>query len=254
LSDKIQKWIILPDMQVPFEDKKSLTAVEKYMAAHKWDGWLQLGDFLDFDALSSFVKGKPGAVLANVAATFEAGRILLKRHAKIIRTNNANARMVVIQGNHDYRAVSYAEEHPGLREHLDVPKNLGFNELDVEWIKSWEDGKLFKLGHAYFTHGLYITTHHAKKMVDAFGVCVYYGHTHSIQFYAKQNKGDNKTLEGGSLGCLCAYAQKYLQGAPTAWQQAVSTLFLQPNGNYNLYTSYIFNHKFIGPDGVEYAA
>ena len=252
MTNKIGRWIILPDLQIPYEDKRSLAAVEAYMAAHRWDGWLQLGDFLDFNELSSYVKGRPGAVREDVARTFEAGRAILVRHARILRTRNVGARMVLLQGNHDYRAVAYAEENPGLREHLDVPRNLGLDDLGIEWVPSWEKGKLFKLGNAYFTHGLLTGKYAAARMVDHFGVCIYFGHTHDVSFHPKVRHGDDKTLEGGSLGCLCNYSQRYMRGAPHNWQQAVTTFFLRPNGNYNLFVARIFNHKFVGPDGVLY--
>jgi hypothetical protein len=29
-------------------------------------------------------------------------------------------------------------------------------------------------------------------------------------------------------------------------------MFVQPNGNFNLYTSKIFNHRFVAPDGALY--
>jgi len=247
-----KRWIILPDMQVPYEDKRSVAAVEKYMTAHKWDGYLNLGDFLDFNELSSHVIGKPGAVTENVADTFAEGRRILRRHATLIRQKNNHARMVLIQGNHDYRAVSYAERHPELKKLLDVPANLQLGALSIEWVPSWEKGKLFKIGRAHFLHGNYITKHHAARMVDYYGVCIYYGHTHDVNFFAKVMHGDGKTLEAGSLGCLCRYDQQYLKGRPTNWQQAVSTLFVRPGGSFNLYVSRIFNHKFVGPDGVEY--
>lgn len=239
-------------MQVPYHDARSLKAVETYMGAYRWDGYLNLGDFLDFNELSHYVKGRPGAVKEDVAQTFEAGRAILTRHARILRTKNINARMVLLQGNHDYRAVSYAEENPGLREHLDVRQNLGLDELDVEWIPSWEKGKLFKLGNAYFLHGNYINKYHAAKMVDQYGVCTYYGHTHDVMFFPKMTRGNGLTLEAGSLGCLCRYDQAYMKGKPHNWQQAVTTMFVQPNGYYNLYVSRIFNHRFVGPDGVLY--
>ena len=222
------------------------------MAAHKWSGYLNLGDFLDFNELSSYVEGKPGAVVEDVAETFEAGNQILQRHLELVRGRNPNARFVLLQGNHDYRAVSYAEKHPGLKKHLDVPRNLRLKERNVEWIESWSKGKLFKLGNAYFTHGLITGKYAASRMVDHYGVCIYFGHTHDVSFFPKVRHGDDKTLEGGSLGCLCNYDQQYLKGAPTNWAQAVTTLFLQPSGNYNLYCSRIFNHRFVGPDGKLY--
>lgn len=219
------------------------------MAAHKWDGYLNLGDFLDFNELSSYVEGKPGAVEEDVASTFEAGRTILKRHRKIL----GKARMVLLQGNHDYRAVSYAEKRPALKHHLDVPTNLSLKTMDIEWVESWAKGRLFKLGNAYFTHGRFVNKYHAAKMVDHYGVCIYYGHSHDIMFYPKVLHGNDKTLEAGSLGCLCRYDLKYMRGAPNNWQQAVTTMYVRPNGNYNLYVSRIFNHKFIAPDSNEYS-
>jgi len=244
-----KRWIIIPDLQVPYEDKRSLAAVEKYIAAHRWDGWLCLGDFLDFNELSSYVEGKPGAVQEDVAETFNAGNVILDRHRGLV----GDAQMVLLQGNHDYRAVSYAEKHPGLKGQLDVPRNLRLAERGIKWVQSWERGELYKIGNAYFTHGLLTGKYAASRMVDHYGVCIYFGHCHDVSFHSKVRHGDDKTLEGGSLGCLCNYSQRYLRGAPSAWQQAVTTMFVQPNGNYNLYTSRIFGHRFTGPDGVEYA-
>lgn len=248
----MQRWVIIPDMQVPYEDKRSLVAVENYIAAHRWDGYLNLGDFLDFNELSSFVEGRPGAVRESVAGTFAAGHTILDRHGRLVRRKNENARLVLLEGNHDYRATAYAEKYPALKEHLSVPKNLRLKERGVEWVPSWSKGKLFKLGNAYFTHGLLTGKYAAARMVDHFGVCIYAGHTHDVSFHSKVRHGDDKTLEGGSLGCLCRYDQQYLKGSPTAWQQAVTTMFVQPNGNYNLYVSRIFNHRFTGPDGILY--
>ena len=224
------------------------------MAAHKWSGYLNLGDFLDFNELSSYVEGKPGAVTEDVAETFAAGNQILQRHLELVRGRNPNARFVLLQGNHDYRAVSYAEKHPGLKKHLDVARNLRLKERKVEWIESWEKGKLFKLGNAYFTHGLLTGKYAAARMVEYYGVPIYFGHTHSVSLHPMIRHGDNKTLEGGSLGCLCRYDLQYMRGAPTAWQQAVTTMFIQPNGYYNMYISRIFSHKFTGPDGVLYGA
>lgn len=250
-----ERWIILPDMQVPYEDKRSVAAVEKYMAAHKWDGYLNLGDFCDFNALSEYSKGKPGLITIedDVANTFAEGRKILQRHAQILRKNNVDARMVLLQGNHDERAERYANEHSGMKDQLDVRKNLGLDELDIEWVRSWATGKLFKLGNAYFLHGNYINKYHAFKMVDAYGSSVYYGHTHDIMSASKMTRTHGQTFEAASLGCLCRYDQAYMQGKPHNWQQAVSTLFVQPGGNYNLYVSRIFGHKFVAPDGKEYA-
>lgn len=244
-----ERWIVLPDMQVPYHDKRSVAAVERYMAAHKFAGYINLGDFLDFNEISKFVIGRPGSVEERVDETFNAGREILTRHRSIL---GKRSRMVLIEGNHDYRAIDYTLRHPEMGKMLNVPDNLQLKRLGVEWIPFWSKGKLFKLGNAYFHHGKFTGMYHAKKHVEHYGVCNYYGHGHDIMFYPKVTHGNGKTLEAGSLGCLCNYDQQYLKGAPTNWQQAVTTVFLQPNGDFNLYISRIFKHRFVGPDGVTY--
>ena len=251
---RAQKWIILPDTHHPYHDPRTILAVEKYERAHRFDGWIQLGDGIDLNELSSHVKGKPGAVTEDVSDTYAGYRDFLDQQAGILRGNNRKCRMVQFQGNHEYRAVSYCLERPELKKQLDVQRNLRLRDMGIEWFPSWENkDRLFKLGYAGFMHGHLTSKHHAMGMVHRYGVPVYYGHLHDVMLFPQVTHGNGKTLEGGSLGCLCLYKQRYLKGAPTNWQQAVSTIFVQPNGNFNLYVSRIFNHKFVGPDGVLYA-
>ena len=82
-------------------------------------------------------------------------------------------------------------------------------------------------------------------MVDNFDCNIIYGHTHDIQEMPKIALGDNKTKMGKSIGCECLYAQKYLKGNPTKWQQAFSVVIIHDNGMYNEYNYKIINHKFI---------
>ena len=97
MKREVQRWVIIPDLQIPYEDKRSLTAVEKYIAAHRWDGWLCLGDFLDFNELSSFVENRPGAVQEDVAETFTAGNRILDRDRALVGSGTP---LVLLPSNH----------------------------------------------------------------------------------------------------------------------------------------------------------
>ena len=91
-KNKIERWIILPDIHASVSgehDANALACVEEFMASQKWDGYLGLGDLIDFGIISSH----------NVLnlRTVEGGRILeeykvadaiLTKHEKIIRGNN----------------------------------------------------------------------------------------------------------------------------------------------------------------------
>jgi hypothetical protein len=247
----MEKWIVLPDIHLPKQDKRTMAAVEDFMIANgPWQGWLQLGDLLDFNEVSSYVKDSPGAISTKVDKSFEAGRQFLDRHRDIV---GKDCRMVLLGGNHEERLEAYMEKHFELGRTLDLAKNLDLKGRRIEWHPYTQE-KPFRVGNAFFHHGLYTNEFHTKKMVQRFGVNIYTGHLHDIQSYSLVQMGKDKTLEGKSLGCLCDYSQKYLKGTPTAWQQSCSVFYFFPDGYFNEFTMRIFKHRFVGIDGKIYRA
>jgi len=241
--------IVLPDLQIPYHDTIAVNAVEQYISDHKWHVWLQLGDLIDLDELSRFSEGKPGATESKADASFKAGRTFLERHRKLV---GPACKMVVLEGNHEHRATSYTEIHPELGSVLNVPRNLALRELDIKWVPFWSKGALYEKGNAYFGHGRYCSVYHAARHAREYGVCFYYGHTHDVQEHTLVREATGDTIEAASFGCLCRYDQKYVQGAPTKWQQAFGVFHFLPDGYYNRYTVRIFKGRFVSPEGKVY--
>lgn len=97
---KIRSAIIIPDLQIPHHDKRSLAAVEKYMAEHRFDYYVNLGDFLDLGGLSKFTKNIAAKLaVEDVSSDFAEGRKVIQRHARILRKKNPKVEMVLIEGN-----------------------------------------------------------------------------------------------------------------------------------------------------------
>ncbi len=242
-------------MQVPYHDKRALAAVEKYMAAYKWDEYVNMGDFLDFDQISSFNEDSLRDLEnRRLKADFYTANQILDRHQQIIKEKNRNAKFTLLEGNHEYRMERLINKYPALEGLLEVETRLKLEERGFKYVKCYTKGDLHKIGKAYFHHGLYATSGHAKKHVDSFGVNIFYGHVHDIQQYTKVAFGKNKTLVGQSLGCLCTYEQGYIGKNPKNWQHAFAVFHFQPNGFFNYYIVNIFDGKFVGPDGVFYEA
>jgi hypothetical protein len=108
---------------------------------------------------------------------------------------------------------------------------------------------MYTKGKANFGHGEYTTRDHARKHIESYGVNFFYGHTHDVQESPKVFHGDNNTVVAQSFGCLCDYAQSYLRGRPTKWQQAFGEFYFRPDGFFNYTVTKIFDHAFVSPDG-----
>jgi len=246
-----QRWLILPDMQIPYHDAASIRAVLAYASEQRWDGCLILGDFLDLNELSHFNKGMPRKKrVDSLKNSYAQGNKVLDAIQEAVRAHNKKARFVFLEGNHEYRAEVFIDENEEFEGFLEVEENLRLAERGFEYLKSWSKGKLFKIGKAYFHHGLYTNMYHAKKMATQFGVPIFYGHTHDVQEFPVVLWGDNKFITGKSLGCLCK-RQPWMRGRPQNWQQAFAVFDIFPDGYFQETTYKIFKHRFFA-DGKMY--
>lgn len=240
-------------MQVPYQDVQTMMAVEKYMAAHRWDGYLNIGDFLDMDTISSFNEGKARLLQGkSISADILEANKILDRHQAIVRKRNPKAKFVLLEGNHEERVERFLDEHPQFAGFLDVPTMLQLEERGIEWVQSWTKGVVYTIGKANFVHGKATNNYHAKKMAEDYGDNIFYGHTHDMMCIPKASRlHPDKVIVGQSIGCLCV-DMPYMKGRPSKWQQGFAVFHFQPNGTFTYYTPRIFNHKFVGPDGVLY--
>lgn len=247
----MKRLLVLPDLHVRpkgenGEDPLTLRAVERYMKEQAWDEVIQLGDFMDFNVISSHNKDNLRAVAgSSVRKDYDAGNRVLDRWQKA-----HSGKWTILEGNHDFRVERYIDAHPELEGSLEMPIGLHLKERGIKWIKSWSEGLLHSVGKANFLHGLYTSDHHAKAMVSNFGMNVFYGHLHDFQLYSRVLHGDNKTIVGQSLGCLCSYRQYWMKRRPNRWQQGFAEFHIHPNGTFQYFPIMIFNHKFTLQDGT----
>lgn len=224
------------------------------MADNVWDEIVYLGDFLDFDQISKFnEEAFRNVENRRLEKDFIMANDILDRHQAIVRSKNKKAKFTYLTGNHELRVEKMIDKYPVLEGLLEVNKKLELDKRGFKYVRSYPNGDLHKIGKAYFHHGLYTSRYHAAKMVDIFGVNIFYGHTHDVSSHSKVVRGKNKTLVGQSLGCLCKYDLSYVSNNPTNWQQAVTTFYFHDNGFFQYYVSRIFNHEFIAPNGKLYA-
>lgn len=249
----VYRVLCTPDAQVPYHDTVAESAVEQYAAENRYDEWVDLGDFLDLDFLSRHNIGKHRQNAGKLLKEhYAAGKEVLDRRLKILRANNPDAAMTLIEGNHDYRAEAFIDENPHLEGMIEVEAGLGLVERDVRWIRFWRDGTLYQIGKAFYAHGRYISKYHAAKMVETYCENIFYGHVHDVMEFPKIMHGQDKVIVGQSLGCLCRYDQSYIKENPKNWQQAFAEFFFLPSGHFTYYVPRIIAGRFVAPNGKIY--
>ena len=53
----MKRWVIVPDLQVPFQDKGAVSALARFIKSYKPDGVACVGDEIDFQGISKWSKG-----------------------------------------------------------------------------------------------------------------------------------------------------------------------------------------------------
>lgn len=253
MKDKPYRVLILPDFQVPYQDNKTLKAVEAFMADHTWDELIWLGDFLDNEAISHWiVENLRQRETKRLKKMYGEAALILDRHQKILRSKNPKAKFTMLQGNHELWAEKYVDSHPEVEGMIEPELVLDFEGRKIKFVRCYETGEVYTVGKANFHHGLYTNKYHAQKMADVFGINIYYGHVNDFQAFQKIVYGKDKMVEAQALGCLCVKDMPFMRGRPSNWIQGFAVAYFFPDGHYNLYTVKIFKHRFVSPDGIAY--
>lgn len=242
--------IVLPDMHVPEHDKRTVNNVLKYVqdtGPHK--AIIQIGDFVDLSCISHHSKDSLIAQTEHtVQGEYAEGRKILRD----IQSASPNSEKIMLEGNHEFRATRWIEKYPQMRGAIEPQLGLDLDKYGWKYIPYWSTGEVYKCKKAMFVHGRWCNKYHAEKHVREYAHNIFFGHTHDCQEFSQARYGDNDTIVGASLGCLCKYDMTYMQGTPSKWQQAFGHFFFKPNGFFNYYVVKIFDHKFVGPNGKEY--
>lgn len=249
---KAERWLILPDTQIPYHDQKTLDAVLQYASENYYDGCIQLGDFMDWEFISRWTKDNARKIEGQrFLQEYIHGNAVLDQIQTAVRNKNKDAHLIILEGNHDWRIENVVNQTPALEGLIEMDKNLRLAERKITFWRYWIHRKPFVIGKAWFIHGEYIGTNHAKKTAESFVRNVWYGHTHDVMSYTKTTAwGDS--IQCGSLGTLSIMDLEYMGHRPSNWQQAFAEFFFQPDGHFNHYVTNIYNNEFIAINGRKY--
>lgn len=236
-----QRIVVVPDVHLPHHDEHALSVALQILKAHKPDIVVFIGDFLDCEPLSHWLRDKKRLVEGlRMWEDFKLGNDILDQIEEVCK------RWVFIEGNHEDWIRQYIDEHPEVEGFFELDKGLEFEKRRKRGVRitHLKYGQTHKIGKAYFTHGTYTCMHHAKKHVDEYGRSIIYGHLHTIQQYVKVSPVDVEDKHLGlCIGCLCSKNPEYMRNKPNGWVHAITTGYIRRDGSFNISPTIIVNGK-----------
>ena len=228
--------VSMTDFHVPYEDKKAVKVAMKFVK-HIQPKILVLHEVMDWYSLSKFSKDPTRAL--DLQNDLTETKMLLRD----IRDVAPNARIIMLESNHDRRLKKYINNQAAELSQLDCLDFkilMGLTNFEIEYRKTFTYKKvLFKHGNIVRQDSSYT----AKAELVKEGVSGASGHTHRLGMYFT-------TLRGGSYvwcegGCLCNLDADYIEGTAN-WQQGMSMFEFQDKGTH-FYPSLIpiIDHKIL---------
>lgn len=204
---------MLPDGLDPFHDELALSAALAVVRVTKPDLIVLLGDTGDFPGQSKYIQD-PTWALTGQAAIDRIHRFLAE-----LRSAAPEARIVVLEGNHDLRLTRHIQVNAAASFRLQVaniptswpvltlPFLCRFDELNIEYVSGYPAGEVWINDNLRCIHGLKVKSagSTASIVADDERVSTIFGHIHRIelQHRTRQVRSGPRFSLAASPGCLC---------------------------------------------------
>ncbi len=211
--------IVINDIHFPFQDKKTLELVTKFIYEQSPQVLHLLGDVVDFYNISNFNKNP------NRKFTLQDELDQVTEYLFDLRHNLPNTRIIYYEGNHENRLQKHLwSKSPelGTLRALQLQKLLQFKELHIEYF---DYNTYNKEKHLALHHGALISKwsgYTAKRVMETVGCSVIVGHCHRLGSSFHTSLGGNHVAYEN--GCLCQLNPEYMKGKPN-WQLGFSVIY-----------------------------
>jgi len=216
-------FVVVPDLQWPFEHKRSEAAVMGYVADVKPDKVFLVGDAIDFTSLGSYLKKVPPSKRLYLSGEIKYARKKLAQWTAVSR----GAELYYLEGNHEYRFARKLEtDAPELYDLVADPckpltlRNLLLlDEMGWKYIEPYGAGMwIGRPGGLWITHGQYCGENAITQMLKLVKCSFIQGHDHRLASKAQTSSLTGKTIAGYTAGTLCDSATTPRATAHVNWQ------------------------------------
>lgn len=223
------RWIVIPDLQVPYHDRKAVASVQRFVAAVKPDGLLIVGDELDAPQPSRWNKGFAGEYSATLQKDIDECHSVLAGFRSALGHGGP---IHLSRSNHGDRIRTYINRYaPALRSlrGLDYEGLLGLSDLGITFHeKPYVFAPGWALAHCDEGGSSQTAGGTALALAKKWGVSVVGGHTHKagIQHaHLTVNGRIMRHLFGIESGNLMDFRKAdYLKANSANWQQAITII------------------------------
>jgi hypothetical protein len=239
-KDESLVFMVMPDTHYGIHCEHSINIFKKIGAEVQPDGLIHIGDYHDMGFISPHEGHKND--ICRCVKTIKKGN---KYMANILKSIGDPLLKFFCIGNHEYWWLRYLDKNipdlePALKMlNIDVSME-SIATLQCLGFEAIPHNEFLKLGHAYFTHGLYTNDGHAKKMVNVVGGNVFYGHTESVQSYSQVSaKGLRMGVNIGTL--RDPSLASFMRNKPHAWVNSFTIIEYRRNGEFSFQQVHIIN-------------
>lgn len=241
----MKKYLVLPDVHVPFQDKVIISKILEMLQVVKVEGLIITGDFLDLFSLGSYNADSLGLLRDwNLSDEYEQGSKVLGDIIKAVGTNCKERHFIF--GNHEDRY--FRELKKGDRAKYGTSLVSPIDGLDLkkrgfEVIEDWNNGFL-RIGKMTLSHGYYTSVNASKKALDSYQENSMFGHTHRFSSHVNGKYG---AWNIGFLGDKDSKGFSYMhRGNINNWCNGFAFLnILDEDGSFLVEPIQIWDKKFI---------
>jgi predicted phosphodiesterase len=233
-------YVIVGDIHVPEQDLSAVNSVLQLMNDIKFDGIINLGDYLNLSCISHWNKEKHKTLEGKrLKSDYIFGNALLDEFDKRLPKG---AEKHFLKGNHEEWLDQLVEAQPALEGLFDLEAGL---KLSERGYKVYAYNEIVRFGRLCVTHGIYCGTTPARTHASKLLSNVLVGHTHSPEMCLIHSPAKEVSVVGYVNGCLCNSSPDYLKGKPSNWATGFAIMYLFPNGYFDVTLIRIVKGRYV---------
>lgn len=213
------KVLVIPDIHVPFHNKRALDCVIKAIKIYKPDEIVQIGDFMDCYDISKYSRNtyRKSKLKTEVDITISIMKDIKKAAGDIPCT--------MLTGNHEARIRKYLLNSAQALSDFDffsIENLLKMNETG--WTNIPEH-IFYKINEQYFSHGEFASVNALNKNIQEYHVNIVTGHTHRMG--SRYLRSLDKTVSVHEIGCIASFDVATDYTKRPNWQHGFATIVIK---------------------------